>query len=142
MGSRRLFALALAVVVVVALTWAAWTAWAGWRWELARRVFADEDFPAPAITPAHVAALRKLTFAWNTRIESGGPVVDPLAPYGSPDMARDLGAIIGTRDRVAIAKFHREVSAVFIRALENGELAEGQYRLARAPLPELELRSG
>jgi hypothetical protein len=84
--------------------------------------------------------LRKLTFAWNTRIESGGPVVDPLAPYGSADMAGDLRAIIGTRDRVAIAKFHREVSSVFIRALENGELAEGQYRLAHLDNTAMERR--
>jgi hypothetical protein len=137
MWGRRLIAPALTVVLAVVLAWAAW---AGWRWEFARRVYADEDFPAPDISASHIAALRKLTFAWNTRIESGGPVVDSAAPYGSPDMASDLGAIIGTRDRVAIAKFHREVSWVLIWALENGELAEGQYRLAHLDNAAMERR--
>jgi hypothetical protein len=66
------------------------------------------------ITPKHLEALRKLRFGWNTRLESGGPVVDPLAPYGSEDMGADLGPIIGRRDPVAIARFHREVSALLI----------------------------
>jgi hypothetical protein len=108
----------------------AWPAWEAWRWGLAQRAYADPETPALTITPKHVAALRKLQFTWNTRIESGGPVVDPATPYGSEDMAADLGPMIGTRDRVAIARFHREVSAVLVWTLKTGELADGQYRLA------------
>jgi hypothetical protein len=127
------FILALAALAV-------WLAWEAWRWELARRVYAREASPAVTITTQHVEALRKLQFAWNTSIESGGPQVDPLAPYGSAKMASDLGPIIGTRDRVAIAQFHREVSAVLIWALENADLAPGQYRLARLDNASMERR--
>lgn len=123
MRSRRLIWL---VPILAAFAWLAWTAW---RWQAERQIYADPESPALTITAEHVEALRKLQFAWNTRIESGGPVVDPLAPYGSADMAADLGPIIGTRDRVAIARFHREVSALLIWALQNCDLADGQYKL-------------
>lgn len=124
MRGRRLVWLILAIA---ALAWPAWTAW---RWEAARRVYADSAEPALTVTPKHMEALRKLRFAWTTRIESGGPVVDPLAPYGSDNMAADLGPIIGTTDRVAVARFHREVSALLTWALRTCGLADGQYRLA------------
>ncbi len=75
-------------------------------------------------------ALRKLRFTWTTRVESDGPIMNPLAPYGSEDMASDLGPLIGTRDRVAIARFHREVSELLIGALQNCALADGVYRVA------------
>jgi hypothetical protein len=126
------------LVLVIAVL--AWPTWEAWRWGLALRVYADPESPAVTITPKHIAALRKLRFAWNTQIESGGPVVDPLAPYGSEDLAADLGPILGTRDRVAIARFHREVSALLFWALENGELAAGQYRLAHLDNAAMERR--
>lgn len=116
--------------VMLALAVLAWPAWQAWRWELARRVYDYPMTPMPTITAQHIAALRKLRFAWNTRIESGGPLVDPLAPYGSADMSRDLGSIIGTRDRLAIARFHREVAAVLIWALDSREIPPAVYRLA------------
>ena len=75
-----------------------------------------QELPAQTITP-QARALRKLRFAWNTAIENGGPVVDPLAPYGSANLAADLGPILGTRDKVAIASFHRKVSSLLIWAL-------------------------
>ncbi|HEY6259813.1 MAG TPA: hypothetical protein VIY51_28885 [Xanthobacteraceae bacterium] len=126
---------------ILATAMLAWPAWQAWRWELARRVYVDEqETPVPAITAKHVEALRKLQFAWDTRIESGGPVVDPQAPYGSNDMASDLGAIIGTRDRLAVARFHREVSAILIWALGNREIAEGAYRLAHLNNAAMEQR--
>ena len=134
MHGRRVVFLVLTLAVI------AWPAWEAWRWELARRVFAAPEDPALTITPRHVAALRKLRFAWNTRIESGGPVVDALAPYGSESMAGDLGPLIGTRDRVAIARFHREVSALLIWALENCALADGPYRLAHLDNAAMERR--
>jgi hypothetical protein len=118
------------ILIVLILPVLAWCAWEAWRWGQAQRVYADPETPALTITPNHVAALRKLQFTWSTLIESGGPVVDPMAPYGSKNMAADLGPMIGTRDRVAIARFHREVSAVLVWALKHGELADGQYRLA------------
>ena len=91
------------LILTVALL--AWPVWAAWRWELVRRVYTSQEPPAQTITPKHVQALRKLRFAWNTAIESGGPVVDPLTPYGSENLAADLGPILGTRDKVAIASF-------------------------------------
>ena len=116
--------------LILTLALLAWPVWAAWRWELVRRVYTSQEPPAQTITPKHVQALRKLRFAWNTAIESGGPVVDPLTPYGSENLAADLGPILGTRDKVAIASFHREVSSLLIWALKNGELAEGDYRLS------------
>jgi hypothetical protein len=116
------------LILVLALL--AWPVWEAWRWELVRRVYTSQEPPAQTITPKHVQALRKLRFAWNTAIENGGPVVDPLAPYGSANLAADLGPILGTRDKVAIASFHRKVSSLLIWALKNGELAEGDFRLS------------
>jgi hypothetical protein len=49
-----------------------WSVWQVWRSELVRRVYASQEPPALTITPKHVQALRKLRFAWNTAIESGG----------------------------------------------------------------------
>jgi hypothetical protein len=108
----------------------AWPAWETCRWMLAWRVYAAPELAAPAITHKHIMALRKLRFSWNTLIESGGPVVDPWSPYGSENMAVDLGQIIGTSDQVAIARFHREISALLIGALKHCDIAAGQYRLA------------
>jgi hypothetical protein len=128
--------------LILALALLAWPVWQVWRWELVRRVYAsqEEEPSAPIITPKHVQALRKLRFAWNTIIESGGPIVDPLTPYGSENIADDLGPILGTRDKVAIARFHREVSSLLIWALKNGELAEGDYRLAHLDNASMEGR--
>ena len=110
------------------------------RWELARQVYTNTEAPAATITPQHIAALRKLRFAWNTRIESGGPLVDPQAPYGSVDMASDLRPFIGTHDRLAIARFHREVAAVLIWALDNREIPPAVYRLAHLDNATMEQR--
>src|SRR5262245_17093060 len=81
--------------VVLAIAALAWPAWAAWRWELARRVYADPQSPAPAISPQHVGALRKLRFAWNPAVESGGPVVGPMAAYGSENLGKGLGLVLG-----------------------------------------------
>ena len=124
MGGRRMIWLVLALALL------AWPAWEAWRWERVRRVYASPEPAAPTVTPKHVQALRKLRFAWNPAIEGGGPVVDPLTPYGTENLAADLGPILGTRDKVAVARFHREVSSLLIWALKHGDLAEGDYRLA------------
>jgi hypothetical protein len=78
----------------------------------------------------HLTAIRKLRFTWDPLVESGGPIVDPLLPYGSEDMADDLGPIIGTRDMVGVARFHVEVARALSWLLENGVLPEGRYPLA------------
>jgi hypothetical protein len=125
---------------ILTLVVLAWPVWEAWRWELVRRVYASQEPSTPTITSKHVQALRKLRFAWNTAIESGGPVVDPLTPYGSENLAADLGPILGTRDKVAIARFHREVSSLLIWGLKNGKLAEGDYRLAHLDNASMEGR--
>ncbi|OWV80596.1 hypothetical protein ATY78_07900 [Rhizobium sp. R635] len=119
----RLLGLAL-IVAVLSLP-----AWIAWQWHAEHQIYADPEDPALTITPQHIEALRKLQFAWSTSIESGGPVVNPLAPYGSDDLAADLGPIIGTSDRIVIARFHREVSTLLTWALANCGLADGQYHL-------------
>jgi hypothetical protein len=110
------------------------------QFQLALHVYRDEQFPAPTITPKHVEALRKMRFAWDSRIESGGPVVDQFTPYGSRSMAADLAPIIGTGDRHAVARFHREVSEVLIWALDNCTVEPGQYRLAHLTNASMEQR--
>jgi hypothetical protein len=107
---------------------------------LALQIYEDEQFPAPAITRRHIEALRKMRFAWDSRIESGGPVVDPFTPYGSTSMAADLAPIIGAGDREAVARFHREVSEVLIWALDNCTVEPGQYRLAHLTNSSMEHR--
>src|SRR5215470_10300238 len=134
MLGRRMLWLILVLALLV------WPVWQAWRWELVRRVYASEEPPAPTITPRHVQALRKLRFAWDPAIESGGPVVDPLTPYGSENLAADLGPLLGTRDKVAIARFHREVSSLLLWVLKHGELVEGDYRLADMTNASMEAR--
>jgi hypothetical protein len=127
--------------LVFTLALLAWPAWQVWQWELVRRIYASQEEPsAPTITSKHVQALRKLRFAWNTIFESGGPIVDPWSPYGSENMAADLGPILGTRDKVAIGRFHREVSSLLIWALRNGELVVGDYWLAHLDNASMERR--
>jgi len=128
------------LILILALVVLAWATWKAWRWLLVWRVYAAPALAPPAISAKHIAALRQLRFAWDTRIESGGPVVDPWTPYGSESMAGDLGPIIGTRDLVAIARFHREVSTVLIEALEKCDLADGQYRLCHLDNARMEQR--
>lgn len=118
------------LILTVGLIVLAWPALRLWHSVQVRSVYAEGSKPAPPIAATHVAAIRKLRFAWNARIESGGPVVDPVAPYGHETMADDLGPIIGTRDPVAIARFHREVAAVLIDVLRRCKLPPGRYRLA------------
>ncbi|MEO0809432.1 MAG: hypothetical protein AAFW82_02100 [Pseudomonadota bacterium] len=55
-------------------------------------------------------------------------------------MADDLGPIIGTRDPVAIARFHPDVSAILIAVLRNDTLAPGRYRLVHLDNAWLEQR--
>lgn len=110
------------------------------QFRLALQVYEDEEFPAPIITPKHIEALRKMRFAWDSRIESGGPVVDPFTPYGSASMAADLAPIVGSSDRDAVARFHREVSEVLVWALDNCTLEPGQYRLAHLTNSAMEQR--
>jgi hypothetical protein len=117
-------------IVLLAITIPLWLIWNGLQWWIAFRIYTDEKFAVPAIAPKHIEALRKIRFAWDSRIESGGPVVDPFTPYGSTNMAADLGPIIDTHGRASVARFHRQVSEVLIWALENCPLAPGQYRLA------------
>lgn len=94
------------------------------------RAYLSDPAPVRSITAKHIAALRKLRFAWNPLIESGGPVVDPWAPYGSESIADDLSPIIGTRDPVSIARFHREVFYTLFEVLRTCALPPGRYRLA------------
>ena len=118
------------LILAVALIISAWPAWRLWRWTLVWRIYYSNSVqPVPAITAKHLTALRKLRFSWHALVESGGPVVDPRTPYGSANMADDLGPIVGTRDPVAIARFHRDVSAILIAVLRNDTLAPGRYRL-------------
>ena len=46
-------------------------------------------------------------------------LVDPFTPYGSADMIDDPAPIIGTRDPIEIAKFHRQVSSQMWPALQT-----------------------
>jgi hypothetical protein len=106
--------------------------WGGWMLRQSRairEIYATDTVAVSQITDKHLAALRKLHIAWMP-IESGGPAVDPIAPYGTPDMADDLGPILGTQNPVAIARFHREVAAAIPVFLEHGQIAAGTYRLA------------
>jgi len=121
---KLLFALAIAVIML------AWPGLRLWRSIQIQQVYLSYPVSAASITANHIAALRKLRFAWNPLIESGGPVVDPLAPYGSENIADDLGPLIGTRDPVSIARFHREVSFILIEVLRTCARSPGRYRLA------------
>jgi hypothetical protein len=118
--------------------------WQAWRWWLVLNLYRNAVLPVGmVITPEHVKALRKLRFAWHPLIEAGGPVVDPVTPYGGAQLADDLGPIAGTRDRVVLARFHIEVSAVLISVLKDCNLPAGRYRLAHldnATMERLALR--
>jgi hypothetical protein len=115
-------------------------AWRLWQyWHLYSTLSQADDLDEPLRPDSrHLAAIRRLRFTWNNLVESGGPTVDPLAPYGSQDMRRDLGSIIGTRNITSVAKFHIEVARALSWALENGDLPEGRYPLAHLDNATLE----
>jgi hypothetical protein len=109
------------------MAWPAYRAWQAWA---ASRLFAGKDVDEVlAPSPKHVEAIRSLHFTWEPFWESGMPMVEPRAPYGSRSPIDDLAPILGTRDRVAVARFHLEVGRGFLWALEHGELEPGRYVL-------------
>jgi hypothetical protein len=124
--------IAIVCAIVVATTVGAWRLWQYWSlYSTLARLSEAEGLGEPLRPDGrHLAAIRKLRFTWDALVESGGPIVDPLAPYGSSDIADDLGPIIGTRNMEAVAKFHIEVARALSWALENGVLPEGRYPLA------------
>jgi hypothetical protein len=130
----------LATIAVSGVTAASWRMWQLWRvhsfYEEARKS-RGRDKPLQPST-RHLQAIRQLRFAWDPLIESGAPMVDPFAPYGSADIRDDLGPIIGTRNSLAVARFHSEISRSLIWALKNGELPEGRYRIAHLDNASLE----
>ena len=129
---KRVVWIAIACLVIGAGTAGAWRIWQSWRLYSTLATLSQADGLDEPLRPdgRHLAAVRKLRFTWDTMVESGGPIVDPLRPYGSRDMADDLGPIIGTTDTEAIAKFHIEVARALSWVLENGTLTEGRYPLA------------
>jgi hypothetical protein len=116
------------LLVVVLGLGAAWCGLRGWQMWSTAKAFAANDADEP-IRPSerHVMAMRKLRFTWDPWVESGAPLVDRRAPYGSRSPADDLAPILGTRDPLAVARFHLEVGRAFAWALEHGELAPGRY---------------
>jgi hypothetical protein len=124
-------------IILVAIIIAAGIAavWQGLRYQRLYAIYRDLTLADDSYEPLrpdrlHLMAIRKLRFTWDPLVESGGPIVDPLRPYGSADMADDLGPIIGTRDMVAVARFHVEVGRALAWVLENGTLPEDRYPLA------------
>jgi hypothetical protein len=118
--------------LAIALTVAGgWRAWQNWRLlsEFYEAVERSDDIDEP-ITPSahHLRAIRKLHLSWDTRVESGGPVVDASASDGSAEMGDDLAPIIGTRDKLAIAAFNVEVSRACV--------CIGTWRAARRAPPD------
>jgi hypothetical protein len=122
----------VAIVVAVGLA-AAWRGLQYWRLYSIYSDLAQSNDSYQPLRPEsrHLMAIRKLHFSWDPLVESGGPIVDPLTPYGSADLADDLGPIVGTRDMVAIAKFHVEVARALSWFLENAVLPAGPYQMAR-----------
>jgi len=129
---KRVVWIAIACLVIGAGSVGAWRLWQSWRLYSTLAKLSQMDGLGEPLLPdgRHLAAIRKLRFTWDTMVESGGPIVDPLRPYGSRDMADDLGPIIGTTDTEAIAKFHIDVARALSWVLESGTLAEGRYPLA------------
>jgi hypothetical protein len=123
---------ALVCIVVGVAIGGAWRLWQYWQLYSTLAKLSEADDLGEPLRPdgRHLVAIRKLRFTWDTLVENGGPIVDPLTPYGSRDIADDLGSIIGTRNMEAIAKFHIEVARALSWALENGVLPEGRYPLA------------
>jgi hypothetical protein len=73
--------------------------WLHWK-HRERRILAEALEPdfRPQFTAAHVNVLRRVRFTWDPLVESGGPLVDPDAPYGSTDITSDLaGLTLGWR---------------------------------------------
>jgi len=102
--------------------------WALWRrWQAFNLYRAAGDATPLPPTERHVRAIRRLRFAWDPLTESGGPIVDPRAPYGSARLADDLVPLAGTSDVVGIAAFHVEVGRALTWALAHGDLDEGRY---------------
>jgi hypothetical protein len=68
--------------------------WQYWRVFSVYEAAGQTDAPLRPAKPSArlLQAMRKLHFTWNPMIESGGPLVDPLTPYGG-GLWSDLGPI-------------------------------------------------
>ncbi len=132
--------IALAVIAVLSVTAGTFHGWQAWRVHSLYEQVRWSKIANEPLQPSgkHLRALRRLRFAWDPLVENGGPMVDPFTPYGSKDIRDDLGPIIGTRDRLAVAKFHIEVSRALLWALKNAQLAEGRYRIVHLDNSTLE----
>jgi sulfur relay (sulfurtransferase) DsrC/TusE family protein len=79
-----------------------------------------------AVTADHIALLRKLRFSWETA-ETGAPMVDPNAPYGTPDALAAIGDISGAKTESDRARQHIEMHFALTRMLRHGSLNPGDY---------------
>lgn len=84
----------------------------------------------PPMGGAPLAALRRLRFAY-AMMETGGPAVDPLTPFGSSDPLADLSAVAPGADEAALRRLYVEAMDLlprFVRAAAP-RLAPGRYAL-------------
>ena len=81
-----------------------------------------------AVTDKHIALLRKSRFGWETA-ETGAPMVDPQAPYGSPDTLAAIGNITGAKTQTDRARQHIETYFTLSKMLRHGSLSPGDYPL-------------
>ena len=121
--SRRRAALALpaaGVAIVAALAFPR-------RREQAEARAAQEA--AASITPAQLAAIRRLRFVFAANVEDGAPTVDPWRPFGSADPLADLAAATGIKDAAALRRLYAEVMGRLPLFCARAQLAPGQYRV-------------
>lgn len=117
----------------------------GWGWKFWRdsRLFSAFMTTGASLRPfqpteRHLQAIRKLKFTWSLMIESGGPLVDPNAPFGDSPLRETLSGIIGTTSDKALGAFQAEVVHTLVWALRNGTLPVGRYSIA--PLTSARMR--
>ncbi len=80
------------------------------------------------VTAEHIALLRKLRFSWETA-ETGAPMVDQQAPYGTPDPLAAIADVTGAKTEADTARQHIEMHLALSKMLRHGSLKPGDYPL-------------
>lgn len=94
---------------------------------------------APATIPeVQLTCLRELRFLWQPNIESGGPMVDYEAPFGTPKALDDLAALAQEAAAAGqLPELYFAVMAALPKFTATARLAPGVYHLPADMLDRL-----
>jgi hypothetical protein len=120
---RRLFLIAAGGLLLTPIAWQ--------RYSKGDVSAVEEEGTDLVISPEHLSCIRQLRFIWIPNVESGGPAVDPQAPFGSADAYKDLAEIAPSKSRSELKRLYGEVMRRLPVFTGKATLGPGRYVLPR-----------